>query len=122
METNKYLGILEAKLIKHTDMKEKIKRNSSVERENYTKQTTKTNLIKWINTWTVALVRYSAPFLKWTREELQQMEQTTRKLMTIRKFLHPRQDVDRLYVSKRREKQELPALKTASKHPHKKST
>ena len=45
------------------------------------------------------LVRYSGPFLKWTREELKQMDQRTRKLMTMHKALHPRDDVDRLYVS-----------------------
>ena len=43
-----------------------------------------------------SLVRYSGPFLKWTKEE--QMDQRTRKLMTMHKALHPRDDVDRLYV------------------------
>ena len=68
------------------------------------------NLIKGINTWAVPLVRYSGPFLKWTREELKQMDQRTRKLMTMHKALHPRDDVDRLYVSRKeggREKQNL---------------
>ena len=52
-------------------------------------------------TWAVTLVRYSGPFLKWTREELKQMDQRTRKLMTMHKALHPRDDVDRLYVSRK---------------------
>ena len=43
------------------------------------------NLIKGINTWAVSLVRYSGPFLKWTREELKQMDQRTRKLNVFRK-------------------------------------
>ena len=30
--------------------------------------------IKGINTWAARLVRYLGPFLKWTREELQQMD------------------------------------------------
>ena len=47
------------------------------------------------------LVRYSGPFLKWTREELKQMDQRTRKLMTMHKALHPRDDIDRLYVSRK---------------------
>ena len=47
------------------------------------------------------LVRYSGPFLKWTRDELKQMDQRTRKLMTMLKALHPRDDVDRLYVSRK---------------------
>ena len=33
--------------------------------------------------------------LKWTRDELRQMDQRTRKLTTMHKALHPRDDVDR---------------------------
>ena len=49
----------------------------------------------------VDFVRYSGPFLKWTRDELKQMDQRTRKLVTMHKALHPRDDVDRLYVSRK---------------------
>ena len=59
------------------------------------------NLIKGINTGAVLLVRYSGPFLKGTRDELKQIDQRTRKLMTMHKALHPRDDVDRLYVSRK---------------------
>ena len=59
------------------------------------------NLIKVINTWAVPLVRYSRPFLKCTRDELKQMDQRTRKLMTMHMALHPRDDVDRLYASRK---------------------
>ena len=101
-ETYKYLGILEADSIKQAKMKEKIQKE-------YLRRTrklleTKLNsrsLIKGINTWAVPLVRYSGPFLKWTRDELKQMDQRTRKLMTMHKALHPRDDVDRLYVSRK---------------------
>ena len=57
------------------------------------------NLVEGINI--RAVVRYSGPFLKWTREELKQMDQRTRKLMTMHKALHPRDEVDRLYVLRR---------------------
>ena len=98
-ESYKYLGILEADTIKRVKMKEKIKKE-------YLKRTRKLfetklcsrNLIKGINTWVVPFIRYSGPVLKWTREELKQMDQWTRKLMTMYKALHPRDDVDRLYV------------------------
>ena len=101
-ESYKYLGILEADTIKQVEMKDKI-------RKEYLRRTRKLletklssrNLIKGINTWTVTLIRYSGPFLKWTRDELKQMDQRTRKLMTIHKALHPRDDVDRLYVSRK---------------------
>ena len=59
------------------------------------------NLIKEINTWAVPLVRFSGPFLKWTRDGIRQMDQRTRKLMTMHKALHPRDDVDRLYVPRK---------------------
>ena len=98
----KYLGILEADTIKQGEMKEKIHKE-------YLRRTRKLletklnsrNFIKRINTWAVPLVRYSGPFLKWTRDELKQMDQRTRKLMTIHKALHPRDDIDRLYVSRK---------------------
>ena len=60
------------------------------------------NLIKGINTWAVILERYSGPFLKWTREDLKQMDQRTKNLiMTMHKVLHQRNDVDRLYVPRK---------------------
>ena len=59
------------------------------------------NLIKGINIWAVPLIRYSRPFFKWTRDELKQMDQKTRKLMTMAKALHPRDDVERLYLSRK---------------------
>ena len=96
-ETYKYLGILEADSIKQVKMKEKIQKE-------YLRRTRKLletklnsrNLIKGINTCAVPLVRYSGPFLKWTRDELKQMDQRTRKLMTMHKALHPRNNVDSL--------------------------
>ena len=79
-ETYKYLGILEADTIKHAEMKENIFKSTSREREKLleTKLYSK-NLIKGINTWADPVVRYSGSFLKWMREELQQMDQRTEK-------------------------------------------
>ena len=106
-ETNKYLGILEADTIKQVEMKEKIK-NKYLKRTRKLLETklSRRNLMKGINTWALPLVRYSGPFLKWTREELKQMNQKTRKLMTMHKVLHPRDDVDRLYVPKKKEEED----------------
>ena len=101
-ETYKYLGILEADAIKQKQMKDKIQ-NEYLRRTRKLLETKLScrNLIKGINTWAVPLVRYSEPFLKWTRDELKQMDQRTRKLMTMHNALHPRYDVDRLYVSRK---------------------
>ena len=58
------------------------------------------DFIKGINTWAFHLVRYSGPFFKWTREEFK-LDQRTRKLITIHKALHPKDNVGRLYVSRK---------------------
>ena len=95
-ETFKYLGFLETDTIKQVEMKEKIQKE-------YLRRTRKLlgteltcrNLIKGINTWYVSLVRYSGSFLKWTRGKLKQMDQRTRKIMTMHKALHPRDDVNK---------------------------
>ena len=101
-ETYKYLGILEADTIKQVQMKDTIRKEYlSRTRKLFERKLSSRNLIKGINTWAVPLVRYSVPFLKWTREELKQMDQRTRRLMTMHKVLHPRDDVDRLCVSRK---------------------
>ena len=116
-ENYKYLGILEADTIKQVQMKDTI-------RKEYLRRTRKLlgtklssrNLIKGINTWAVLLVRYSGPFLKWTRDELKQMDQRTRKLMTMPKALHPETMLtDYMYLEKR-EEEDLPASKTPLTH------
>ena len=101
-ETYKSLGIFEADTIKQVEMKDKI-------RKAYLRRTTKLletklssrNLIKGINTWAVLLIIYLGPFLKSTRDDLKQMDERTRKLMTMHKALHPWDDVDRLYVPRK---------------------
>ena len=100
-ETNKYLGILEADTIKQVDMKDKIRKEYLRSRKLLETILSSLHLIKGINTWAVPLIRYSRSFLKLTRDELKQMEQRTRKLMTMDKTLHPRDDVDRLYISRK---------------------
>ena len=82
-ETYKYLKTLEADTIKQ-------KRNErKIIKKEYLRRTRKLleiklycgNLNKGINTRVVSLVRYSEPFVKWMREELQQMNLRTRKLI-----------------------------------------
>ena len=70
-ETYKYSGILEADTIKQVQIKDTI-RKEYLRRARKLLETklSSRNLIKGINTWAVSLVRYSGPFLKWTREKL----------------------------------------------------
>ena len=80
----KYLGILEADTIKQVKMKDKIQKEYLRRPRKLLKtKLSGWNLIKGINTWAVPLVGYSGPFLKWIKDELKQMDQRTRKLMTM---------------------------------------
>ena len=101
-ETHKYLGILEADTVKQVEIKDKIwKEYLRRTRKLLETKLSSRNLIKGINTWAVLLVRYSGLFLKWTWDELKQMDQRPRKLMTMHKALYLRNDYDRLYVSRK---------------------
>jgi hypothetical protein len=97
----KYLGVLEADDIKMKEMKEKV-------RKEYYRRTRLLlesklnggNVIKAVNTWAVAVLRYAGGILDWTKEELEVMDRKTRKLMTINRALHPRANVARLYLAR----------------------
>ena len=43
-------------------------------------------------------MRYSAAFVSWRKSELKAIDRKTRKLFTIYGALHPKFDVDRLYI------------------------
>ena len=59
------------------------------------------NLITAINSWAVAVVRYSAGFLDWTKEEMDILDRMTRKALTMYGGAHPKADVDRLYLRRK---------------------
>ena len=114
-ETCKYLGILEVDTIKPMEMKNKIQKEYLRRTRKLLKtKLARRNLIKGINIWAVTLVRYSGPILKWTRDELKQMGQRTRKLMIMQYTLETML-TDYMYREKR-EEEDLPALKTTLTH------
>ena len=100
-DSYKYLGVLESDDIKNEEMK-------GVITTEYFRRVRKIlqsklnggNTITAINSRAVAVVRYSAGIVKWTKEELRVMDTKTRKLMTMNRALHPQADVDRLYVKR----------------------
>ena len=100
-KTYKYLGILEAGIIKQVEMKENfLKEYLGRTRKLLETKLHSRSLIKGISIWAVQHLRYSGPFLKWTRK-LQKMNQRTRKHLVMHNALHPRDDVDRMYVSRK---------------------
>ncbi|XP_053166186.1 uncharacterized protein LOC128351082 [Hemicordylus capensis] len=98
-EPYKYLGILQADNIAHTEVKRKIG-------SEYIRRVRKIlksklnggNTIQAINTWAIPVIRYTAGIIDWTQAELETLDRKTRKIMTINHALHPRSDVDRLYL------------------------
>ena len=56
------------------------------------------NTITAINIQAVPVIIYPAGIIKWTQNELEQLDQKHGKLMNIHNALHPKSDVDRLYL------------------------
>ena len=59
------------------------------------------NEIQGINTWAVALLRYGAGIINWKLDELKKMDRTMRKTLTMYGALHPKSDIDRLYLKRK---------------------
>ena len=91
----KYLGILEADDIMHTEMRKEYYRRA---RQLTSSKLNGGNTIRALNSRAVSLVRYSAGILKWTKDELKAIDRKTRKIMTMNKMYHPQSDTDKLYI------------------------
>ena len=101
-ESYKYLGILEADKF----LEQKMKLNVPKEYIRRLRKVLKLklnggNLVCRVNTRAVSLLRYSAEFVSWRKSELQGIDRKTRKLFTIYGALHPKSDVDRLYIPRK---------------------
>ena len=101
-ESYKYLGILEADEF----LEEKIKLDVLKEYNRRLRKVLKSkrnggNLVCGVNVWAVSLLRYSAAFVSWRKSELQAIDRKTRKLFTVYGALHPKSDVDRLYIPRK---------------------
>ena len=59
------------------------------------------NLVRGINTQAVSLLRYLTAFVSWRESKLQAIDRKTRRLFTIYRALHPKSDVDRLYIPRK---------------------
>ena len=59
------------------------------------------NKVTAINTWSVAIFRYGAGITQWKASELKDLDRKSRKTMTMYLGLHPKSNVDRLYVKRK---------------------
>ena len=97
----KYLGVLELDKILCKEMKVKVKESYMKRLKLLLKSKLNgRNLFHAINSWAVTVVRYSAAFIGWTKEETQEMDRRTRKLLVQYKALHPKSNVTRLYMQR----------------------
>ena len=101
-ESYNYLGILEADKF----LEEKMKLNVSKEYIRRLRKVLKSklnggNLLRGVNAWAVSLLRYSAAFVSSRKSEVQAIDRKTRKLFTVYGALHPKSDVNRLYIPRK---------------------
>ena len=101
-DSYKYLGVIQADLVKHHAMEEKVKTEyyRRVRKILETKLNCG-NIITGINTRAISLLKYSAASVDWTGVELEQMDRRTRKLMTMHQTLNPKSDVAKIYISRK---------------------
>ena len=81
-----YLGVIQDCQIRHTEMKEMIR---------------KEYVVKAVNQWVMGVVRYGAGVIDWTKSELKELDRQIRKVMTCNGVLHPRANVARLYLRRK---------------------
>ena len=94
----KYLRII-GEEIKRQEMKEKINKECIKTLKAILKSKLNSgNTVKAINTWAVPVIRYSAGIVDWKNSELHSMDRMTRKVLNMYQALHPRSNVDRLYL------------------------
>ena len=94
-----YLGITELDKIKETEMKDKITKEYKRRHKLILKSKLNgRNKVTAIYTWAVAIFRYGAGIIQWKASELKELDRKSRKTMTMYGGLHPKSDVDRLYV------------------------
>ena len=59
------------------------------------------NKVAAINVWEVAVFRYGAEIIQWKESELKDVDRKSRKTMTMYGALHPKSNIDRLYITRK---------------------
>ena len=70
-------------------------------------------IIQAIGSLAVPVLRYSFGIINWPLEELQKLDREIRKLLTIHGQHHPKADVDRLYIPRKKGGRGLMQLEAA---------
>lgn len=100
-EYYKYLGIKEGSNINHPELKENIKKEYLTRvRKVLACELNVKNKMTAIGALATPVMDYSFGIVEWNLDEIKQLDRKTRKLLTINGMLHPRADVERLYVKR----------------------
>ena len=103
-----YLCVVELDKIKETEMKEKITKEYKQRQILILKcKLNGKNKVTAIKKWAVAILRYLAEINQRKASELKDVDKKSRKAMTMYWVLHPKSDVDRLYVKRKERGREL---------------
>ena len=96
-----YLGILETDKIKEKEMTEKFSKEYLQQlRLILRSRLNGRNKIMAVNTWVVSVMRYGAGILKSNTDELKNLDRRSRKFITMHGALHPKSEVDWVYLSR----------------------
>ena len=97
--TYKYLGVNEGDGIQHSKMKGKIRKECLRWAGLILKtELNSKNKITAINSLAVPVVIYSFNIVNWNPSELRKLDTKIRKRFTCHRMIHPKSDVDRIYV------------------------
>ena len=55
-----------------------------------------------INIWAVSLLGYSGEIIRWNKDDLLEMHRHARKLMTMNGAFHPKSDINRIHIPRKR--------------------
>ena len=97
-----YIGVWELDQIMSEGMKRKVRK---VYQERLTLLIK--NLLLAVNTWTVSVIRYSAAFLDWTKEETKEVDRWTEKRIVGVRGLHTKSNVMKIYIKNQYEQRVL---------------
>ena len=115
----KYLGVDESDGIQHREMKEKIRKeyNRRVRSIILRTELNGRNKMEAINSLAVLVVQYSFGIRDWKISELKKIDTKAHKLLNMQKMLHPKADVERLYIPRKDGGRGLTEVETAFKTP-----
>ena len=97
----KYIGILETDQLKEKETKDLFAEEKDKDKAEWEKK------IMAVNTWSVQIPRYSTGVAEWRSDDLKELVRKTRKMMTVHGALHPKSDVDLVYLPRQKRGKEL---------------